>query len=111
MSDAEKRFPFSLTFLVGLRDLCNQEIQKQKPPELKEIPESIFTTLKYEERNSDKLKIFEVADRANNNPKAFDEALKDLQERKATISERLRIKGYHFEFWSWEDRIFRKKLS
>ena len=101
----------SLDFLIGLRDLCNAEIEKHKPPELEAVPESVFMPIKYQERNSDKLKIFEVADKQNNDPKTFDEALKILQTHEATISKRFRLDGYSFEYWSWKDRIFRKKLS
>ena len=101
----------SIDFFVKLRDLCDKEIEKQKPPELEDLPESVFMSLKYQERNSEKLKIFEFADKNDNDPVSFDVALQAIQERGATIANRFHLEGYSFEYWNWKDRIFRKKLS
>jgi len=101
----------SVDFFVGLKELCDREIEKQKPKSLQKVTEHIFTKLSYEEHNTQKLGVFGVADQESNDPQLFKEAFSILEEHKATISNRFHQEGYVFSFWIFQERIYRQKLK
>ena len=54
---------------------------------------------------------FEVSERNDKDPEKFAEALHLLEANKATINQRFHPEGYVFEYWKFQNRIYRQKLS
>lgn len=77
----------------------------------KAVPESIFSTFKYQTRTSDRMGAYEVSEQQDNDAQKIAEALNILEANKATIKDRFHPEGYVFCYWVYQNRIYRQKLS
>ena len=76
------------------------------------LSEQVFTILKWEKRNSDKLGEYEVAERKENDPHAFNHAYNILKVNKADIKNHFGSKEWQYYYWIFDnapDLIFRKR--
>ena len=76
------------------------------------LSEEVFTILKWNKRNSDKLGEYEVAERKENDPHAFDHAYNILRVNNADIRNHFGCKEWQYYYWIFEnapDLIFRKR--
>ena len=88
-------------------ELLDEPITREK----KNVPESIFSSLSYTPRTSDKMGPYEVTDLEKNNPQKIAEALDILATHKATIKNRFHPEGYVFAYWEFQGRIYRAQLK
>ena len=86
---------------------------KKEPPAT--IPESTFSSLRYEDQKGEKLGDFQVAYRAQNSPDAWQHCFNILKANNASIKDSFHLEGYGFRYWifpdKYVDRIFRKQLE
>jgi len=76
------------------------------------LSEEVFTILKWNKRKSDKLGEYEVAERKENDPHAFNHAYNILRENNASIKNHFGSKEWEYYYWIYEnapDLIFRKR--
>jgi len=76
------------------------------------LSEEVFTILKWNKRNSDKLGEYEVAERKENDPHAFNHAYNILKVNKADIRNHFGSEEWQYYYWIYEnapDLIFRKR--
>jgi len=76
------------------------------------LSEQVFTILKWEKRSSDKLGEYEVAERKENDPHAFNHAYNILKQNKADIRNHFGSKEWQYYYWIFDnapDLIFRKR--
>ena len=88
-------------------ELLGEPITQEK----KFVPESVFSSLSYTPRTSDKMGPYEVTDIEKNNPQKIAEALDILATHKATIKKRFHPEGYVFAYWEFQGRIYRAQLK
>lgn len=84
------------------------EAEKQKP-QSPEIDEALFSCLKFEAQQGNKLGDYEIADKTQNNSEDWQKAFDILKKLNATIKDR--AKGQNFSYWLYGDfeRIYRQK--
>ncbi|RLI19925.1 hypothetical protein DRO54_07375 [Candidatus Bathyarchaeota archaeon] len=78
------------------------------------LTEEVFTVLKWEKRSSDKLGEYEVAQREQNDPHAFNHAYRILEVNAADIKNHFGSKEWRYYYWLFDgspDVIFRKKRN
>jgi len=76
------------------------------------LSEQVFMILKWDKRNSDKLGEYEVAERKENDPHAFNHAYNILKVNKADIRNHFGSKEWQYYYWIFDnapDLIFRKR--
>jgi hypothetical protein len=106
----------SVEFFVRLRDACETEIERLKPAELQEKPQTKAVAednffLNYSEYTSQKLGNFQVAEKTGNVEERFLRATNILKQNNATISSRYYGGGYQFSYWLYNSKIYRQKLK
>ena len=106
----------SVEFYVRLRDACDSEIERLKPGELKEKPQTKAVAednffLNYKEFTTSKLGKFQVAEEKDNDKDRFFSALNILKNANATISSRYHGENYEFSLWLYNGKIYRQKLK
>jgi len=106
----------SVEFFVRLKDACDAEIERLKPSEAKDQPqtkavlESNFD-LTYVKRTGAKIGEFEIADEKDSPKDLYDRALNILKQNGATISKRYHGDGYVYAYWEYQNKIWRQKLK
>ena len=76
------------------------------------LSEEVFTILKWNKRKSDKLGEYEVAEKKENDPHAFNHAYNILKVNNADIKNHFGSKDWNYYYWIFEnapDLIFRKR--
>ena len=97
--------------LHTLTEAFTKELETRKPTILKVILESFFSTFIFQQRTSDKMGVYGVAEQENNDPQKFAEALDVLVAHKATIKDRFHPEGYTSSFWIYNGRIYKAALK
>jgi len=114
-------------FLVKMRDchlaLANAAddlLNSREPPEIElenkkesaAVPETSFTTLKWETQRGARLGDFEIAFKVSNIREKWQAAHGILRNSNATIKERYQGAGYSYAYWIYnQDKIYRQKLN
>lgn len=86
----------------------------QQPPKTDDatLPESNFSTLKFEPQRGVKLGDFEVAHKAANLENKWSNAYNILRVNNSTIESRYHGKDYQYSYWLFgSDKIYRQKLT
>lgn len=115
MTDTEIVKEILVDYFAGHKNLVERTLKRlkaEKPknkPVLDHVNESVFF-LNYEDRESEKLKRFQIATQKGNETE-FSEAFKVLKNAKATISNRYHGPNYNFSYWIWNDNIYRKQIQ
>jgi len=103
----------SVEFYVRLRDACNSEIERLKPSEAKDQPQTKAVSesnfdLTYAKHTGVKLGEFEIADEKDSPSDLYKHAFNILKQANATISNRYHGEDYQFSYWLYDGKIFRK---
>lgn len=123
--DFSKISDFELSILLAERDIAHFRYERldqiiseigqvlgmaeSEKPQRPEIDEKVFSSLKFEAQQGQKLGQYEIADKIKNNPEDWQKAYDILKKAGATIKDR--VKGQNFTFWLYGDfeRIYRQK--
>jgi len=109
-----------VAFLVKLRDsaamimdACETRLEQLAPVQVKTktVPEETFFNLAYEIQTSDKLGMFDTADRQKNDETRFQLAFSILKANESTISKRFYGLGYLYSYWIFGEKIYRQTLK
>lgn len=76
--------------------------------------ETIFNNLKWRDEHGVKIGLYQIAINNQNHSANWDKAFKLLEEKQATISNRLHGEGYLFSYWIYDKmpyKIFRQILK
>ena len=106
----------SIEFLVRLRDACDAEIERLKPSEAKDQPQTKAVSesnfdLTYVKHVGAKLGEFQIADEKDSPIDLYKHALNLLKQNKATIKDRYHGNSYVYGYWEYQNKIWRKKLK
>ena len=105
---------------VKQRDACalmldswNEFLETLNPTETKTktVPEETFFAIAYDIQTTEKLGMFEVADRQKNDVERFALAFSILKANENSISNRYHGPGYVYAYWLFSDRIYRQILK
>jgi hypothetical protein len=83
----------------------------EKPKNAVTVPEQTFDLLKFEPQKGEKLGEFEIADKKNSIAQNWTQAFNILNQNNATINNRFHGLGYVYAYWTYQERIYRKKLK
>lgn len=109
-------FPLLRDFAATRHDAERIPPSPGKNESVPDVPESTFSSLKFEEQKGEKLGPYEAAFKGANSPEPWQRCYDILKEAKATIRDSYHPAGFIYRYWiyetqGFENRVFRKKLE